>query len=100
MLIRPRGCVKEMKHEPLRSSFGWMRYLLLRGALIYVDCVKEVTRRLLRSSMDECVINLLRGATNEAMNTPAHFISEVGWPRGVVFRRRPWTKRDLPVALR
>ena len=55
-----------------------MRYLLLRGALIVVDCVKEVTRRLLRSSMDECVINLLRGATNEAINTPAHVVTEAG----------------------
>ena len=55
-----------------------MRYLLLRGALIDVDCVKEVTRRPLRSSMGECDGYLLRGAANEAMNTPAHFITEVG----------------------
>ena len=28
--------------------------------------------------MCECVTNLLRGATNEAVNTPAHVVTEAG----------------------
>ena len=55
-----------------------MRYLLLRGALIVVDCVREVTRRSLRSRCANALPTLLRGATDEAMNTPAHVVTEAG----------------------
>ena len=55
-----------------------MLYLLLRGALVVVDCVREVTRRSLRSRCANALPTLLRGATDEAMNTPAHVVTEAG----------------------